>query len=86
MTWWPRSGGGRASRGALNAKEVTIHSSISPEPASGDRPDQSGKSAQPSGRDLPVGGAVGGATNAVAIEGLYDRTRGAMSDTVRWLC
>ena len=30
-----------------------------------------------------MGGSVGGVTNAVPIEGLYDRKRGAVSDTVR---
>jgi subtilisin family serine protease len=42
-----------------------------------------------SGPDLPMGGGVGGAANAapianaVPIEGLYDRKRGAVSDTVK---
>jgi len=36
-----------------------------------------------SGPDLPGGGAGGGAGNAVPIEGLYDRKRDAVSDTVR---
>ena len=36
-----------------------------------------------SSSDLPAGGAVGAAINAVPIEGLYDRKRGAVSDTVK---
>jgi subtilisin family serine protease len=36
-----------------------------------------------SSSDLPAGGAVGGTINAVPIEGLYDRKRGAVGDTVK---
>ena len=52
-------------------------------PGIGPPPFSQGIGSPPSSLDLPVGGAGGGATNAVPIEGLYDRKRGAVSDTVR---
>jgi Subtilase family len=42
-----------------------------------------GISSLPSTPDLSVGGAVGSVTNAVPIEGLYDRTRDTVTNTVR---
>jgi subtilisin family serine protease len=52
-------------------------------PGIGPSPFSPGIGPPSSSSDLPAGGAVGAAINAVPIEGLYDRKRGAVSDTVK---